>query len=399
MDLLFIFMMASEDLTVRINGVSSHVDNGVANTSLSVIYQGFHLLVDAGNGVEESIKKGASSGKYLPDAILITHARRHHIGDLLVLTRENAKVYCTPECSQQIAAELPSLPTPSSSLFSPISPETPFEVGPFSVISVAADNAGDQPGLPGSVIYIIKAGARKIVAGWDFLKLLTADESIVWNPDLLVLGTETYNEHPSTGMISISEAYNIVRRWNAKLCYIVHYSGEKDREDAKNQWHRGPEGPLSADELQKAIDDHLLVSGREGKFVIKVAKEGMTWSPQDVVEEEEGPTGPRIEVDALDKHIFSIEKMQDGKVALSIEDSINRLTTEFVNPKFADNSLHGDGIKSMMIKGPELYLSVSGNTVRINITKGKKPVFAEDLQVSEKDSKKITRYLQENFTA
>lgn len=405
MALLFIFVMASEDLSVRINGVSSHVDNGAAaNTSLSVFYQGFHLLVDAGNGVEESIKKGASSGKYLPDAILITHARRHHISDLPALTRENAKVYCTPECSQQIARELQSWATSSSSsssLFSPINPGTPFEVGPFSVLSVAADNAGDQPGLPGSVVYIIKAGTRKIIAGWDFLKLLSADESILWNPDLLVLGTETYNEHPSTGMISVSEAYNIVRRWNAKLCYIVHYSGEKDREDAKNQWHRGPEGPLSADELQKAIDDHLRVSGREGKFVIKVAKEGMTWRPQDVVEEEEGPTGPRIEVDALDQHIFSIEKMQDGKVAVSIEDNINSLTTEFVNPKFegSNNSLHGDGTKSMMMKGPELYLSVSGNTVRINITKGKKPVFAEDLQVSEKDSKKIIRYLQENFAA
>jgi L-ascorbate metabolism protein UlaG (beta-lactamase superfamily) len=391
-------MMASEDLSVRINGVSSHIDNGAANTSLSVFYQGFHLLIDAGSGVEETIKKGASSGKYLPDAILITHARRHHISDLPALTKENAKVYCTAECSQQIAQELPSLPSlSSSSLFSPINPGTPFEVGTFSVISVAADNAGDQPGLPGSVVYIIKAGARKIVAGWDFLRLQTADESILWNPDLLVLGTETYNEHPSTGMISVSEAYNIVRRWNAKLCYIVHYSGEKDREDAKNQWHRGPEGPLSADELQKAIDGHLQVSGREGKFVIKVAKEGMTWSPQAVVEEEEGPTGPRIEVDALDKHIFSIEKMQDGKVALTIEDSINRLTSEFVNPKFGENSLHGEGLKSMMMKGPELNLSVSGNTVTINITKGKKPVFAEDLQVTEKDSKRIIRYLQENF--
>jgi L-ascorbate metabolism protein UlaG (beta-lactamase superfamily) len=392
-------MMASEDLSVRINGVSSHIDNGAANTSLSVFYQGFHLLIDAGSGVEETIKKGASSGKYLPDAILITHARRHHISDLPALTKENAKVYCTAECSQQIAQELPSLPSlSSSSLFSPINPGTPFEVGTFSVISVAADNAGDQPGLPGSVVYIIKAGARKIVAGWDFLRLQTADESILWNPDLLVLGTETYNEHPSTGMISVSEAYNIVRRWNAKLCYIVHYSGEKDREDAKNQWHRGPEGPLSADELQKAIDGHLQVSGREGKFVIKVAKEGMTWSPQAVVEEEEGPTGPRIEVDALDKHIFYIEKMQDGKVALTIEDSVNRLTSEFVNPKFGGNSLHGEGLKSMMMKGPELNLSVSGSTVTINITKGKKPVFAEDLQVSEKDSKRIIRYLQENFT-
>jgi L-ascorbate metabolism protein UlaG (beta-lactamase superfamily) len=397
--------MASEDLTVRINGVSSHIDSGAPNTSLSVFYQGFHLLVDAGKGVEESIKKGgASSGKYLPDAILITHARRHHISDLPALIRENAKVYCTSECSQQIAQELPSLPTTTSSssspsLFSPINPGTQFEVGPFSVIPIAADNTGDEPGKPGSVVYIIKAGARKIVAGWDFLKLQSPDESILWNPDLLVLGTETYNEHPSTGMISVSEAYNIVRRWNAKLCYIVHYSGEKDREDAKNQWHRGPEGPLSADELQKAIDGHLQVSGREGKFVIRVAKEGMTWSPEAVVEEEEGPVGSRIEVDALDQHILSIEKMQDGKVAVTIEDRINRLTSEFVNPKFEGNSLHGEGLKSMMMKGPELSMSVSGNTVTLNITKGKKTVFADELQMSEKDSKRIIRYLQENFAA
>ena len=395
--------MVSEDLYVRINGVLPDVDNGgQPNTSLSVFYQGFHLLIDAGNGIEESIKKG-TAGKYLPDAILITHARRQHISDLSVVTKENSRVYCTPECSQQITHELPSLATSSSSssssrpLFSPINPGTQFELGPFSVISVAADNAGDQPGLPGSVIYVIKAGERKIVAGWDFLKLRTDDESILWNPDLLVLGTETYNEHPSTGMISISEAYNIVRRWNAKLCYVVHYSGEKDKEDAKNQWHRGPQGPLSPEDLQKAIDDHMRVSGREGKFVIKVAKEGMGWSPQVVVEEEEGAIGPRIEVDALDKHILSIEKMQNGKVALSIEDNINSLTSEFVNPKFSGDSLRGEGIKSMMMKGPELNLSVSGNAVTVNITKGKKSVIAEDLPVSEKDSKRIIRYLHENF--
>jgi len=393
--------MASEDLTVRINGVSPHVDHPAANTSLSVLYRDFHLLVDAGNGVVESVKRGDVPSMHLPDAILITHARRHHINDLPRLIGEKSKVFCTNDCSQQIAQGLPSLATSSSSssLFSTINPGMPFEVGPFSIIPVAADNAGDQPGLPGSVIYVIKAGARKIVAGWDFLKLQTDDESILWNPDLLVLGTESYNEHPSTGMISVSEAYNIVRRWNAKLCYIVHYSGEKDREDAKNQWHRGPEGPLSPEELQKAIDAHLQVSGREGKFVIKVAKEGMTWSPQIEVEEEEGPLGPRIEVDALDKHIFSIEKMQDAKVALTVEDNINRLTTEFVNPKFEGSSLHGDGIKSMMMKGPELNLSISGTKVRIDITKGKKQVFAEDLQVTEKDSKKLIRYLQENFAA
>jgi L-ascorbate metabolism protein UlaG (beta-lactamase superfamily) len=379
--------MASEDLQVRINGVLPDVDGEAANTSLSLFYKGFHLLVDAGNGVQQSIK---NCGKPLPDAILITNARKQHTGELSSLVKGNAKVYCTAECGQQIAKELP----PTS--FTQVNPGTPFEAGRFSVVPIAADNAGDRPGMPGSVIYVIKAGERKVVAGWDFLKLINADNSILWNPDLLVLGTETYNEHPSTGMISVSEAYNIVRAWNAKLCYILHYSGEKDKEDAKNQWHRGPAGPLSQEDLQKAVDEHLRVSGREGKYVIKVAKQGMTWSPAEVAEKEEA-IGRRIEVDALDRHTFSIEKFDDGKVALAIEDSINRMTVEFVNPRSGENSLHGDAIKSMMMKGPELEMLVSGNTVRIDVTKGKKALFARDMQVSERDSKRIIRYIHENF--
>jgi hypothetical protein len=379
----------NENLQVRINGVLPDVSAGAANTSLSVFYQGFHMLVDAGSGVQESIK---STGKPSPDAILITNAKKQHTSDLPALLKGNSKVYCTAECGQQIARDLPSL----ASSLAHVSPGTAFEAGPFSVVPIAADNAGDQPGLPGSVIYVIRADSKKVVAGWDFLKLPNADNSVLWKPDLLVLGTETYNEHPSTGMISVSEAYNLVRVWNAKLCYVLHYSGEKDREDAKNQWHRGPAGPLSTNELQKAIDGHLLVSGGEGKYVIKVASKGMTWSPEEAVEED-GPAGSRIEVDALDQHMLAIEKMDDGKVALTIEDSINRLTLEFVNPKSGENSLHGDAIKSMMMKGPELELVVSGNSVRIDITKGKKSVFAGDMQVSEKDSRRIIRYLRENF--
>jgi hypothetical protein len=380
--------MASEDLQVRINGVLPDVDAGAANTSLSVFYKGFHLLVDAGNGVPESIKNTG-----MPDAILITSAKKHHTSGLASLAKDSTKVYCTAECGQLIAKELPSL---AASLVN-VSPGTPFEVGPFSVVPIAADNAGDKPGMPGSAIFVVKAGSRKVVAGWDFLKLINADDDLLWSPDLLVLGAETYNEHPSTGMISVSEAYDIVRRWNAKLCYILHYSGEKDREDAKNQWHRGPAGPLSPDELQKAVNDHLLVSGKEGKYAIKVAREGMTWSPAEAIEEE-GPPGRRIEVDALDRHTLSIEKTDDGKVALAIEDSINRMTLEFVNPKSGENSLHGDGIRSMMMRGPELDLVVSGNAVRIDIVKGKKAMFARDLPVSENDSKKIIRYIRENFS-
>ena len=52
-----------------------------------------------------------------------------------------------------------------------------------------------------------------------------------------------------------------------------------------------------------------------------------------------------------------------------------------------------------MMKGPELNLSISEDTMRIDITEGKKSVFADDLQLGENDSKKVDRYLQENFSA
>lgn len=372
--------MSFQDLAVRINGVLPDVDGQAANTSISVFYKGFHLLVDAGNKVKESIKTP-------PDGILITSAKKHHTSDLPTLLKEGkARAYCTSECAQQIK-DLVASPVV-------ISPGTLFEAGPFTIIPIAADN----PGTSGSVIYVIKAGRNKIVAGWDFLTLPGVDNNILWNPDLLILGTETYNEHPSTGMISVSEAYGIVRRWNAKLCYILHYSGEKDTEDAKNQWHRGPAGPLSPEELQKAVDDHLRVTGGEGKYVIKVAKEGMTWSPaEEVAQEDNGPIGPRIEVDALDQHILAIEKTAKGGLTVTIEDSIHALTSEFANPKAGENSLRGEAIKSMMMKGPELNLVVSGNNVRIDITKGKKTMFAGDIQVDEKDARRIIQYLHENF--
>ena len=75
--------------------------------------------------------------------------------------------------------------------------------------------------------------------GWDFLSLPNVDENLLWNPDLLVLGTQTYNPHPETGMISVIDAYELVRRWNAKDCYLVHYSGLLDFKESKNEWFKG----------------------------------------------------------------------------------------------------------------------------------------------------------------
>lgn len=395
---------------VRINGVLPDAsgtrgeEEGRAHTSISILSDGFHLLIDAGGGVADSIRKGASDLGYKedPDAILVTHSRSEHTSDLGSFS---SKIFCTSECATQITKEFPQVDK-SRFVTSVVSGQS-FDVGPFSIVPVAANNnAGDNQGFPGSVIYVVRSGNRKVIAGWDFISLQNVGADLMWNPDLVVLGTETYNDHPSTGMISITQAYHLVKVWNAKDCYILHYSGEMDKEDAKNQWHRGPAGPLSPEELQKTVDDYLRMSGQEGKVSIKVARQGTVWRPaqaitdESIVQEDRSPIGSKIEIEALEKYVFGMEKMPGNKLMFMLEDSINRQENEFVNPKSKSSegdSLHADGIKSMMMKGPELDLTISGTTVKVEIAKGKKTVFSDNIRVDQRDARKLSRYIKENF--
>jgi L-ascorbate metabolism protein UlaG (beta-lactamase superfamily) len=426
-----------QGLYVRINGIlSPTVQSGKqsgANTSCSIfdIQEGsnhknmFHILVDCGSGVFESVKKGVTelgfSDNIVPDAVLITHGHKDHINDLLTLLSEvekksqqpDFKIYCTKDCLQQISEQFPSL-SEKSPAFSTIIPGNAFEVGPFLVEPVLAEHGNAR----GAVIYVIKARTTKIVIGWDFESLPGAEQSPFWNPDLLILGTETYNDHKfSTGMISVSEAYTIIRRWNAKNCYIVHYSGQQDIEDAKNQWFRGPTRPLAQEELQRMIDDHLRVIGDSGRFSIKVAQEGMIWTPSEAVQEEEKTIGEknedstltigdRIEIEGLEKYVLIIEKKEGGnKLSVTIEDSINRLSSEFSQPHSSRNNaeirLEAEPLKSFMMKGPELRMSLisqgDDSLVSVYIAKGKKPVFADDIRLTNIDAKKLARYISENF--
>jgi len=113
-----------------------------------------------------------------------------------------------------------------------VKPNITFNINKFSITPILA-NHGEDYSLIGSVIYMVNILNKKIIIGWDFLSLPDVNENILWNPDLLILGTQSYNPHPETGMISITDAFPLIRRWNAKECYLVHYSGLKDLEEAK----------------------------------------------------------------------------------------------------------------------------------------------------------------------
>ena len=394
----------------------------------------FHILVDIGQGIVKSIENGLfnlgfASSSILPDALLVTHSHDDHIVELPLLADKTSKsknlnIYCTSQCHDQILSKYPQLSSKINNnelVFSIVQPDQTFQVGPFSVIPLLADHGENSPA--GSVIYIVKLTDRKVIIGWDFLSLPNVNEDLLWNPDLAILGTQSYNPHPQTGMISVSEAFELVRRWNAKECYIVHYRGLLDFEEATNQWFRGPVKAMTVDELQRVIDSHLKIIGKEGKFRMTVAKEGMIWDSKRLetkLEEEEKlqETSPQnasisshfVEIEGLQNYIFRMEKEHKvDRLKIMIEDRVNRYNLEFDKPrkvvKAGDNNkdvLVAQAVKGMLAKGPDLRIEITPKTeneyaINVRASKGKKNIFSDDILVNSTDAQRLKRYINENF--
>jgi phosphoribosyl 1,2-cyclic phosphodiesterase len=385
----------------------------------------FHMLVDIGPGIVSSLSTIpdssvlASGSSKLPDALLITHSHEDHIHDLPTLahlynTSRRLQVFCTAETRDRLRNKFESQELDTGIQFNIITPGQKIEVGCFSVtpISVLHYDYNSESPLPGCVIYVIQLpDKKKIVVGWDFLSINDVDENLLWNPDILLLGTETYNPHPLAGTISITEAFDFIRRWNAKQCYLVHYSGLLDREDIKNQWFRGPVKTMSPIELQNTIDNQLKLSGGNGKYRMTVAHEGMIWWCSTDERERSEPsrsvsTETSIEIESLRNFILKVQNLEaDNKLNLEIEDSINRYSLEFASPHTDKNNnaiLYGDPVKGSFAKGPQLRLEIimessDSSIIYVEILRGKKYVFNDRISIGESDAIRLRNFIKQNF--
>jgi phosphoribosyl 1,2-cyclic phosphodiesterase len=415
----------------------------VSNNAMTADNEIFHLLIDVGEGVSNSLevrdvpetKVDSIVSKLtknpivnVPDAVLITYSHNDHIKDLPLIAAKYferksgiLKVYCTKECHEQLKHKFPDLESRASSnnriSFSIIRSKESFNVDPISVVPISAYHGDDALG---SVIYILRfPDNKKVIMGWDFLSLADdIDQNLLWNPDLAILGTQTYNPHPETGLISVSDAFELVRRWNAKECYIVHYRGLRDFEEAKNQWFRGPTKAMNSEELQKIINENLRITGKEGRYKIIVAKDGMIWNSKKSDSEKEiqqasqvSSFGDILEIESLQNYILTFEKdmKNKGTFKLVIEDRINRYDLRFINPhldKSNNDILHAQGEKGMFATGAELNMELlqsessekgEGTILRINVFKKKKTIFKDDILIGRRDTGRLRGYLRENF--
>lgn len=141
-----------------------------------------------------------------------------------------------------------------------------------------------------------------------------------------------------------------------------------------------------------------------------MAREGQIWiadqnRKEEGVPENKLPIGKSLEIESLKNYILQFGNVEkENKLLITIEDRINGYSLEINNPHLDKNNasiLHGEPVKGMLAKGPELMLQIfpsvdsPNSQIYVDIVKGKKQMFKDNILINSMDTNRLTLYLRE----
>lgn len=249
------------ELLLRVNGVqaafgielglaSPRADEGrngdpyrQANVSYSLLQRRDgqvirHTLVDVGMGVVPSLLElERTHGVHVVHEVFLTHPHFDHFAQLdwlsMALLRNGRAdqprplpIYATGACLERGPGRVfPHLAERSE--FRAMEPGSVVETGDVMVRPFAVDHG---PKAPGAVGLVVEHGGRKIVISGDFLHVPEEDDPLFSGADVCFLDANTW--HPTDGSWhrSVLADLELVRKWQPKRAYLVHYSGYEDRD-------------------------------------------------------------------------------------------------------------------------------------------------------------------------
>ncbi len=260
----------------------------MANVSYSVLQWSAerallrHSLVDVGLGVCQSLLEfERTHDVHVVHEVLLSHSHFDHVAHLDWLAsavRRNGRpeqprplpVYCARPCWDLGPGRLFPWLVDKAIVHRPIAAGELVTLGDVRVTPMSVEHGSTAPGAVG---FIVEAAPSLAVDGRPLKVILTCDLLRVVDPghpawrgaDVCFIEANTWNRNPDTGHQSILDALDLVRRWQPRRTYLIHYSGFEDSRHPKSEVPR----PLTYAELADVVHRHA------PELDVRVARHGM----------------------------------------------------------------------------------------------------------------------------
>jgi hypothetical protein len=276
-----------------------------------------HLLFDVGLGVVNSLEAGSGeTGSTDVDALFLTHPHLDHYAELDRLAHGlrgshrargdkdfRLPVYCTNPCAERVLGPGGAFywvaAKDGPAIHRPIAPCEPVEFSVAGVtVTVTPVSVYHGPFAQGAVIYVVQGCGKKVIFGWDLLRLVEAPEQpqeheqamsvralpvehagLVRDADVVLLDSTTWQPRPQMGHISILEGLALTQAWRTRRLYWVHYSGNEDLQSRTHAFN--PVVDLPGVRVMRPLTDPELhwLAGRVSTILerdVRYAYPGMT---------------------------------------------------------------------------------------------------------------------------